>query len=355
MNLRGTEQLSLYEDQHIINGRKHIMLVKNIRDNSYYVKKTLECYDVEVYRELAANPVEGMPRIHDIFLTADGLVIIEDHIKGFTILEHLSMNGIFSVNKTIDIIEQLCTILTRLHKHKPSIIHRDIKPSNIIITPEGRVVLLDFNAAKFENKDETKDTILIGTAGHAAPEQYGFASSTPQTDIYSIGVLMNIMLTGRLPSDGVANGRLNYVIKRCLELNPKDRYDSTSKLYKALRRIGAGYCRWLPPGFRSLKAHRIILSLILYLSVFLISYETARTYPTLLLQLLYFSIFFISTNIIVLFFGNYLDIQSLFPLMGSKNKFIRCIGFIISPILIWGTFIFFAALIEVFLIDRSVF
>ena len=76
----------------------------------------------------------------------------------------------------------------------PPIIHRDIKPSNIIITAYNRAVLLDFNAAIYYSCQSTEDTILLGTQGYASPEQYGFGSSSPQTDIYSMGILFRELL-----------------------------------------------------------------------------------------------------------------------------------------------------------------
>ena len=76
----------------------------------------------------------------------------------------------------------------------PAIIHRDIKPSNIIITAYNRAVLLDFNAAKYYSCQSTEDTVLLGTQGYASPEQYGFGSSSPQTDIYSMGILFRELL-----------------------------------------------------------------------------------------------------------------------------------------------------------------
>lgn len=85
---------------------------------------------------------------------------------------------------------ELCEILEKLHSANPPIVHRDIKPSNIIITNYDHVILLDFNAAKYFTDPNTSDTILLGTKGYAAPEQYGFGSSTPQTDIYAVGILL---------------------------------------------------------------------------------------------------------------------------------------------------------------------
>ena len=88
----------------------------------------------------------------------------------------------------------LCNILEALHSMTPPIIHRDIKPSNIIITSYNYAMLLDFNAAKQFSGQNESDTVLIGTPGYAAPEQYGFGSSSPKTDIYSLGIVLREML-----------------------------------------------------------------------------------------------------------------------------------------------------------------
>lgn len=108
----------------------------------------------------------------------------------------------FCEKETIDIAMQICKILMELHGMNPPIIHRDIKPANVMIMPEGVVKLLDFSVAKAENITKKRDTVLLGTSGFAAPEQYGFSASTPQTDIYVMGVLMNLMLTRKMPSEG---------------------------------------------------------------------------------------------------------------------------------------------------------
>lgn len=77
----------------------------------------------------------------------------------------------------------------------PPIVHRDIKPSNIILTEDGRIVLIDLNAARLDDKKRSHDTQLIGTAGFAAPEQYGFATSSPRADLYAAGILTRVLLT----------------------------------------------------------------------------------------------------------------------------------------------------------------
>lgn len=85
----------------------------------------------------------------------------------------------------------------------PPIVHRDIKPSNIILTEGGRIVLIDLNAARLDDKKSSHDTQLIGTAGFAAPEQYGFAASSPRADLYAAGILMRVLLTGTDAKDAM--------------------------------------------------------------------------------------------------------------------------------------------------------
>ncbi|MCI6594068.1 MAG: hypothetical protein MSJ87_02280 [Firmicutes bacterium] len=85
----------------------------------------------------------------------------------------------------------------------PPIVHRDIKPSNIILTEDGRIVLIDLNAARLDDKNRSHDTQLIGTAGFAAPEQYGFAASSPRADLYAAGILMRVLLTGTDANDAM--------------------------------------------------------------------------------------------------------------------------------------------------------
>ena len=212
--------LSVYQDMLPLCKDGHVVLVQNQTDEHLYVKKYLQCYNEEVYRQLRDNPVKNAPRIAGIYKeeSEDILIIIEEYFMGFTIAELLEKKGVFSEKETIRIALELSRILQELQEQTPAIIHRDIKPSNVIITSKGEVKLIDFNAAKTENEEQNRDTILIGTAGYAAPEQYGFAASSSQTDIYAFGVLLNIMLTGKLPSETFAKGKLRKVICHCLEM-----------------------------------------------------------------------------------------------------------------------------------------
>ena len=97
------------------------------------------------------------------------------------------------------------------------------------IGPRGRVVLIDLNASRMTTV-ASKDTQIMGTVGYASPEQLGISQSDARTDIYAAGVLLNVMLTGKHPTQGYAKGHLGTVVRKCTALNPDDRYQSAEKL-----------------------------------------------------------------------------------------------------------------------------
>ena len=106
-----------------------------------------------------------------------------------------------------------------------------------MVNSDLEVFLLDVNVAKWYKPEEKEDTRLLGTLYYVAPEQfgYGFSSSSEKTDIYAIGILMNIMITGKLPKEEKAAGDIWNVIEKCISLNPEDRYsDKIIDLHKLL-------------------------------------------------------------------------------------------------------------------------
>ena len=84
---------------------------------------------------------------------------------------------------------------------------------------------------KLEN---SADTQILGTTGFAAPEQYGLSQSDVRTDIYALGVLINVMLTGEHPSRNLAKGRMGRIVDRCTHVNPQRRYKNVLRLMEAL-------------------------------------------------------------------------------------------------------------------------
>ena len=86
------------------------------------------------------------------------------------------------------------------HKQNPPVVFRDLKPSNIILSPDGRVMLLDFGIARYFKAGQMNDTAEFGSPGYAPPEQYkGEAQTDGRTDLYSLGVILHEMLSGQRP------------------------------------------------------------------------------------------------------------------------------------------------------------
>lgn len=143
----------------------------------------------------------NLPRIHDHFSENGRSYVVMDFIAGDTLEEYLDkFVRLFSIEETLEIGIQLCTVLDYLHTHQPPLIFRDIKPANIMRTADNHVYLIDFGIARHFKPGKAKDTVPLGSKGYAAPEQYGKAQTTPQSDIYGLGATLHELLTGDDPS-----------------------------------------------------------------------------------------------------------------------------------------------------------
>ena len=137
----------------------------------------------------------------------------------------------FSRRDIIRLGIDMCRALELCQKY--NIIHRDVKPENVML--RGReAVLIDFDASRVFKHERENDTQILGTMGYAAPEQYGISQSDSRADIYSLGVLLNIMLTGQHPSRELAAGRMGRIVQKCTMTNPQKRYKDVLHLMESL-------------------------------------------------------------------------------------------------------------------------
>lgn len=226
--------LSMYTDEQPINGRDDITIVRNMEDDRLYVRKFLRTYDLSVYEYLKDNPIAHMPRIYEIFEGDNNLIVIEEYIQGKT-LQEILLQGSMDKETAVRIIRDICKIARNLHNPDKPIIHRDIKPSNVIVSSGGEIYLLDMNVAKWYKPDEVEDTRLLGTQYYAAPEQlgYGFSASTDKSDIYALGMLLNVLVTGKLPKEERAPHDIFAIVERCICLEPRERF-SDDELIEAI-------------------------------------------------------------------------------------------------------------------------
>lgn len=184
----------------------------------------------EVYRKLVGISCPNLPQIMET-AERDGMVaVLEEYIQGDS-LAYLLEGALFSPAEARKITRQLCNALWVLHQL--GAVHRDIKPENVMIRG-SEAILIDFDASRIFKSDTNQDTQVLGTTGYAAPEQYGIAQTDERADIYSLGVLLNIMLTGKHPSKELASGRLGRIVQKCTMVNPEKRYKSVLYLMEAL-------------------------------------------------------------------------------------------------------------------------
>lgn len=164
--------------------------------------------------------------------TVDGdTVSFEEFVDG-TLLSAILKRTVLTGRQACAILREVCAALEVVHGL--GFVHRDVKPENIMLTADGRVVLLDLDAAAQVLGNPDTNTRLLGTAGYAAPEQFGFARCDVRADIFALGVLLNVMLTGDHPSVQLASGRFGRIVRRCTSTTISQRYASVEALLKQL-------------------------------------------------------------------------------------------------------------------------
>ena len=146
---------------------------------------------------------ENLPKVVDVFESNGRQYMVMELIKGKTLFRMLDdATGLLPHDEVLTWGAQLCHVLDYLHHQKPPIIYRDLKPENVMVEQaSGTVKLIDFGIARRYKGGKSKDTMLLGTKGYAAPEQYGKGETDARADIYSLGATLHHLLTGRDPSD----------------------------------------------------------------------------------------------------------------------------------------------------------
>lgn len=191
-----------------------------------------------------------LPRIVDIFEDRDCIYIVEDFVEGISLSELLKRQKKVGEAQSLLWFQALSSVLCYLHGQQPHpIIYRDMKPANIMLQPDGSLKLIDFGIAREYKQESSADTTYIGTKGYAAPEQFGRAQTDARTDIYSLGVTMYHLLTGKSPYEPpyqlvpvrqlvpeLSHG-IEYILNKCVQPEPVDRYQNMDELLEDLEHI----------------------------------------------------------------------------------------------------------------------
>jgi serine/threonine protein kinase len=204
--------------------------------------------------------------IHEIGQVDDQQFIATEFVEGETLRERLKRRGL-TLTETLDVTTQVAGALTAAHK--AGIVHRDVKPENIMLRPDGYVKVLDFGLAKLTEQQESTSRartvddvnissgLLMGTVKYMSPEQARGLSVDARSDIFSLGVVLYEMLTGRTPFEGEATGdliksilkdepaplsqfmpqvplELEQIVGKALAKNREERYQTISDLLAAV-------------------------------------------------------------------------------------------------------------------------
>ena len=206
--------------------------VKLIRHRATGQKMILRRFrgNADVYQNLLNCTYSNLPNIYEVASKGNEHLVLEEYIQGDNMGTMLE-DTLFSSKETGSIIRQICRALWVLHSM--GAVHRDVKPENIVLRGAD-AILIDFDASRFYKDDNKGDTQVLGTLGFAAPEQYGISQSNTSVDIYALGVLINIMLTGEHPSYKLVDGHWGRIVTHCTLINPKKRYKSVLQLMNEL-------------------------------------------------------------------------------------------------------------------------
>jgi len=183
---------------------------------------------------LGLRPHPGLPLVREDFFEDDRYYLVMDWIEG----TDLASAGPLDPEEALGYLAQVAGALDHLHAHEPPVVHRDVKPANLILTADGRAVLVDLGIS-------APGTPAAGTAGYAAPEVAAGEPPTPAADVFSLAATAVALLTGRPPAPGERPSweglaaerasRLDLSLRRALSVDPTRRPASATALIEAIR------------------------------------------------------------------------------------------------------------------------
>ena len=191
---------------------------------------------------IVAHP--GLPMVRSDLIDGDRYCLISDHVDGTDLRARVDAQSAgLPLPTVLALVDQLAGILDHLHRHRPAVVHGDVKPENLILTDDGRLVLVDFGAAMRVGDDGER----LGTPGFSAPEVLAGEALSPAADVYSLAALVVYLLTGTVPRLGAAwpaeltaggHARLERVLRSGLTWDPLGRPWSASEFALRLREAG---------------------------------------------------------------------------------------------------------------------
>jgi serine/threonine protein kinase len=230
-------------------GLNHSVQTQNVKDFSFddFIRRFLE-----EARQLAKFNHPNIVSVKDVFSSNGTAYMVMEFVEGQTLKQLVSSGGAMNTEIALPIFNQLLDAVETVHK--AGMLHRDIKPDNILITPDKKVVLIDFGSARdfIEGKTLTQTAML--TPGYAPIEQYGSKKQRgAYTDIYALGATLYFMLTATKPQDATdryseempaphelnpkVSTQLSSVIMLAMQIKPEDRFQKVGDMRAAINKL----------------------------------------------------------------------------------------------------------------------
>ena len=230
-------KLESYVKKSPLGNKGTMWVVEEVIKRKRFVMRQLPAASQRVYQILKELHHPNIIEIVDVFSCHGFCYVIEEYLDWELLADRIAVKKL-SKYQVRSVAKQLLRALILLHEN--SIVHKDIKPENIMIDSFGNIKLIDFDIAHLYSEDKTKDTTLKGSKDYAPPEQFGFSQSDCRTDIYALGVTLNEIAVGELPEKKLCRGRMRTVVKRCIEFDPKRRYQTANQALKHIYRQERG-------------------------------------------------------------------------------------------------------------------
>lgn len=223
-------RLELYDEVALLfhSEEKDIYFVQHMIKNIFCIKKIIRNrQDLQVYELLKNHPHPNMANVIDFAYSHDKTIIIEEFINGCTLDFRISQRPLYP-KEVENIMLQLFSVVSHIHKLHPTVIHRDIKPENILIY-QGHITLIDFEISK-RYLPNCVDIMKCGSVGYAAPEQYD-GRSNQQSDIYAVGILLREIVYASEQTEPMLS-ILHDIIHTSTQMDETKRYQSVNQMKK---------------------------------------------------------------------------------------------------------------------------